>query len=70
MPILKYTCEDCGKEFAKIIVNEDHIPKNCPVCDSQVLVEHGAAFHADMDQTQRALCMSCDSCGEEQSCGV
>ncbi len=70
MPILKYSCEDCGKEFAKIIVNNDHVPKSCPVCESASIVDLGAAFNVDMDQAQRALCMSCDSCGDEQSCGV
>jgi putative FmdB family regulatory protein len=70
MPILKYRCGDCGKEFAKIIVNEQYVPFECPVCGSKELAENGAAFNVDPAQMERALCMSCDSCEDESSCGL
>jgi putative FmdB family regulatory protein len=70
MPILRYQCERCGKEFAKIIVDPEHAPKNCPVCESARITEMGPAFQTDPEQMKRALCMSCDSCEDEQSCGI
>ena len=32
MPILKYKCAGCGKEFAKIFFNPEDAPRHCPVC--------------------------------------
>ena len=70
MPISRYKCRKCGKEFAKIYFNLEDAPQKCPVCDAPSLEELGAAFHPDARQMERALCVSCDSCAEEGSCGI
>ncbi len=68
MPILKYTCNECGKEFAKIIVKPEFAPKECPVCGHEGIVEAGNAFKVDKEQIARAMGMSCDSCDEDAAC--
>jgi putative FmdB family regulatory protein len=62
MPALKYKCNDCGKEFAKIFFSLDNAPRECPVCGAEHIDELGPAFHADSEQIQRAVCVSCDTC--------
>ena len=69
MPILKYKCQACGKEFAKILLNPDSAAKSCPVCGAEELVESGAAFHQDRSSAERMMSISCDSCGDNM-CGV
>lgn len=68
MPILKYRCLDCGKEFSKIFFSEQNAPSACTVCQSANIVEDGNAFKYDEASVSRALCMSCDSCADD-SCG-
>jgi len=68
MPILKYRCAQCGKEFAKILVNTGNAPKQCPVCSAPSPVEIGEAFTYDATSLNRYACDSCDSCGVEASC--
>lgn len=65
MPIPKYRCRECGKEFAKILVNLENAPRQCPVCRASELEEIGPAFEHNMSSQQRLSCASCDACGEE-----
>jgi putative FmdB family regulatory protein len=65
MPILKYRCTDCGKEFAKILLNPGAVPKECPVCGAGGLEESGEAFEARGGSGQRAQCTSCEECSVE-----
>jgi putative FmdB family regulatory protein len=65
MPILKFRCNDCGKEFAKILFTEAAIPKECPVCGAGNPEELGSVFGGESGLSQRRLCTSCDSCGDE-----
>lgn len=67
MPILKFHCNDCEKEFAKIFFSPEQAPKTCTVCGSENIREQGAAFHADAQTAARSLGASCDPTGE--SCG-
>jgi putative FmdB family regulatory protein len=64
MPIPKYRCRECGKEFAKIFINPENAPKQCPVCFAIEPEYLGPAFESDLSQLQRLSCASCDSCGE------
>ncbi len=70
MPILKFLCQSCGKEFAKIFTDSWGSPTHCPVCGADQLKDLGPAFHPDVMQIRRASCVSCGSCEEEISCGV
>lgn len=69
MPILNYRCQECGKEFAKILLNPDSAPKRCPVCGAAGPVELGPAFRQDTLSLERTMCMSCDSC-DDSTCGI
>jgi putative FmdB family regulatory protein len=69
MPILNYKCHECGKEFAKILLNPDDAPRSCPVCGSLDPAEAGQAFSQDASSTERMMCTSCDSCGDTL-CGI
>ena len=72
MPIVKYRCTDCDKEFAKIFVTPEKAPSECPVCGSGNLQDMGQAFQVDIGSFQRLSCSSCDTCGDDvsyRSCG-
>ncbi|MGD9819507.1 MAG: zinc ribbon domain-containing protein, partial [Desulfomonilaceae bacterium] len=47
MPITKYRCLDCGKEFSKIYFSLDHAPTKCTVCGASNIVEAGPTFRDD-----------------------
>ena len=44
MPILKFQCINCGKEFAKIFVDSSAPPKSCPVCGASSLEVSGTGL--------------------------
>lgn len=69
MPVMKYHCNNCGNEFAKIFFNLEQAPKECPVCRTKDPEELGPAFHQDAASIARAMCGSCDSCGTDYSTG-
>jgi putative FmdB family regulatory protein len=56
MPILKYKCDDCGKEFAKIFFKPEDAPRDCPVCGERNIKEIGAAFDYDRKSMDRLMC--------------
>ena len=64
MPIPKYKCRECGKEFAKILTSVDNTPKHCPVCGASEPEEIGPAFEYNASTLQRLSCASCDACGD------
>ncbi|MFC1836872.1 FmdB family zinc ribbon protein [Thermodesulfobacteriota bacterium] len=72
MPISKFECTSCGKEFAKIFFRPEDTPKECPVCGAASVTEVGAAFKYDLQAYQRALGASCDTCstgeGGDEGC--
>lgn len=68
MPILKYRCLDCGKEFSKIFFSDDNAPTCCTVCGTSNIVESGPTFKTDNALAEKVLCMSCDTCSDE-GCG-
>ncbi len=68
MPISKYKCKECGKEFAKILLSLENAPSKCPVCGAPETEELGAAFNPDSRLIERLSCFSCDSCSEETGC--
>lgn len=70
MPITKYRCKDCGKEFAKIVINPEKAPLECPVCGAAEPREIGAAFNPEPALAERLSCVSCDSCSGETGCGT
>ncbi|MDQ7785355.1 MAG: zinc ribbon domain-containing protein [Desulfomonilaceae bacterium] len=70
MPITKYRCADCGKEFAKILLKTEDAPSKCPVCGATELEDFGAAFDPDARLIERLSCFSCDSCGEQSGCAA
>jgi putative FmdB family regulatory protein len=67
MPITRYTCQSCGNEFAKIYFTPEGAPKRCPACSSEDFLENGDAFVVDPEVAARTLCVSCESCGGEDS---
>jgi len=69
MPILKYECSGCGKEFAKIFFEPEGAPQACPVCGGTDLQEVGQAFDYENKSLERLACVSCDcdTCGEQES---
>ncbi len=70
MPINKYKCKDCGKEFSKIVISPEKAPSQCPVCGAPEPEEIGAAFNPDAKLAERLSCVSCDSCTEEAGCSA
>jgi putative FmdB family regulatory protein len=65
MPILKYRCNACGKEFAKISLTLAGIPKECPVCGAANPQEAGPAFEVEEGFGLRPQCTSCEDCSSE-----
>lgn len=70
MPILKYKCSKCGKEFSKIFVDPSNAPKHCPVCGHGHPEEIGPAFDVEGKSLDRSLCLSCESCSDDSSCNL
>jgi putative FmdB family regulatory protein len=70
MPILKYKCSECGKEFSKIFIDPTNAPQQCPVCGYDHPQEMGPAFDVEGKSPERSLCFSCDSCGDESACNL
>ena len=71
MPILKFQCGDCGKEFAKIFFDPGDAPRTCPVCGATGLREAGEAFEYDAESLERPACVSCEACEEQAApCAV
>ncbi|MBM4326483.1 MAG: zinc ribbon domain-containing protein [Deltaproteobacteria bacterium] len=69
MPILKYRCSVCEKEFAKIFFRPEAAPRACPVCGAKDPIEMGPAFDSGEQSIARAMCGSCDACGgDDASC--
>jgi putative FmdB family regulatory protein len=64
MSVMNYKCGECGKEFAKLLLSPVHVPKKCPVCGNEDVRELGRAFVEDGTALKRALCSSCDTCGD------
>jgi putative FmdB family regulatory protein len=59
MPIILYKCEACGKEFPKIVLKPEAVPRACPVCGASDVYESGLAFDAAQP---RSGCAGCDAC--------
>ncbi|MCA1959180.1 MAG: zinc ribbon domain-containing protein [Desulfomonile sp.] len=66
MPITRYRCRSCGKEFVKIFFEPENAPRACTVCGAVDLEDMGPAF--DATARPRFACASCISCGPEGSC--
>lgn len=64
MAVMNYKCAECGKEFAKLLLSPLHAPSKCPVCGKEDVREMGPAFVEDGTVLKRALCSSCDTCGD------
>jgi len=70
MPISKYRCIECGKEFSKILMKPEDAPHKCPVCGASGPIEMGPAFQYDRSSLDRLNCVACDTCGTGDTCGV
>jgi putative FmdB family regulatory protein len=68
MPIMKYTCRSCGKEFAKIFFSPENAPKRCPVCGGDNVQEKGPAFDAGARPLSSLICTSCEGCDHDHAC--
>ncbi len=68
MPVLKFRCNDCGKEFAKILIKPEDTPKKCLVCGAADLAVIGPAFDYRNKDLERIFCVSCDSCEHDAGC--
>jgi putative FmdB family regulatory protein len=68
MPILKYRCTVCGKEFAKIFFKPENSPRQCPVCAAPLPQEIGPAFDHDLRSSNKLVCGTCQACEEQASC--
>lgn len=69
MPILKFRCRSCSKEWAKIIANPEDSPRQCPVCGEAGPEEMGPAFSYEGKSLERLMSVTCGTCGEEGFCG-
>jgi putative FmdB family regulatory protein len=70
MPVMRYRCDGCGKEFAKIFFEFDQAPQSCPVCGNADVHELGHAFSQDPETIARVWRGSCESCEDEGGCSV
>ena len=70
MPITSYKCRDCGKEFSKIFFAVENAPRECPVCGEANLQELGPTFQGDEQMAQRLMGVSCETCGDADSCSA
>lgn len=70
MPILKYLCHSCGKEFPKIVITPDKAPEKCIVCGAETVEEIGEAFATTAGAVERFFCQSCDTCSGDLSCSI
>lgn len=68
MPIIRYKCRECGKEFSKIFFTTENAPRECPVCRATNLDELGPTFQADDQTAQRVMGVSCETCADAGSC--
>jgi putative FmdB family regulatory protein len=47
MPVYDYVCNDCHKEFEKVLtLNEHEKPVTCPHCSSKNVEQEAKAFFA------------------------
>ena len=48
MPLYEFLCEDCHKEFSKVLTLTEHEKENvkCPFCGSTKVVQEASAFFA------------------------
>lgn len=68
MPILKYKCLECGKEFAKIVLKPEDAPETCLVCEGGRLEVGGPAFGPNTRSLGSLMCDSCETCDTTISC--
>jgi len=61
MPIYEYACQDCGREFEKL-VRSDTVPE-CPQCHSTQLEKRLSVFATASSQEAMPQSGPCGSCG-------
>jgi putative FmdB family regulatory protein len=69
MPISKFRCSKCAKDFAKIFFRPEDAPGRCPVCGAPDPIEVGPAFSYEGKSLDRLMSVACGTCGEEHCCG-
>ena len=59
MPIYEFTCEECGKEFERLVFGSDQDAVKCPACGSDRTRREFSVFASG--GTDKALAQSCGS---------
>lgn len=70
MPIFEYTCQDCGREFEKLVRSGEQ--PACPHCQSTHLNKHLSVFAAASTSAEPTLapCGTCGHPGGPGSCAL
>jgi putative FmdB family regulatory protein len=70
MPIYEYTCQECKKEFEKL-VSGTHPEVSCPGCKSRNIKKKFSLFGMSGVEKQAASGSGCSSCSSSScsSCG-
>jgi len=66
MPLFEYVCQDCKKEFEKIVPRHDS-PANCPKCDSVRVEKQLSVFAVSGSGSQSESFDAAPGCGR---CGA
>ncbi len=71
MPIFEYRCEQCGKDFEKLVFNRSE-PVACPVCEGHHVKKKFSIFGMKSgDSFVSSLGSSCSTCSSHScsTCG-
>ncbi len=66
MPIYRYRCRECGREFEHFHRRASEPPPRCPQCDGGDLAKIPAAFAVGASQRSEAGATAC--CGLNSPC--
>ena len=59
MPIFEFKCEECGKEFERLVFSSDSEKPGCPACGSTNTTKEFSVFSCS--NIERGLASSCGS---------
>jgi putative FmdB family regulatory protein len=62
MPIFEYLCQDCGKEFERIVPRHDS-KTDCPHCNSDRIEKQLSVFAVSGNQSDSFEAPGCGRCG-------
>ena len=66
MPIFEYICQDCGRDFERIVPRYDS-PADCPHCNSEKIEKQLSVFAVSAGSSPSSEAFSDGGCGR---CGA